>query len=149
MNEAIFNLIGQAVAAETDNKVYARKQMRLGDFIAALEAIPKNEKGESKRVYFDVLDLLPTGFDSYRGYYDHLAIGFKDIDGWGPPVETVIEWAKAAIGSTFEGWKGGDFTMHEKTPLWMANPGNCTDYAVMGVEDNGWKVIIKTMKTED
>ena len=57
--------------------------------------------------------------------YPELAIGFdgaihdrdestarEDIT-----VAALLEILRGAVGKTFEGWKGGDFLMSEKTPL--------------------------------
>ena len=59
--------------------------------------------------------------DSYRGYYEDLAI---------EPSETgvnVVEFIKAceeADGETFTGYKGGDFTMDLDTPIFVAYYGS-------------------------
>ena len=100
-------------------------QMTLGTFIAELEKLPRDN-----RVHFDILALTPTDLDSYRGYYDHLALGYKD-DG-GTTIGDVLDDAKAAMGRTFTGYKGGDYVLAEHTPLWVANYGHsgvrCTDH---------------------
>lgn len=69
---------------------------------------------------------------SYRGYYDHLAI---------EPGECILTVKDAqrdlqqALGRTFVGYKGGEYTMTETTPVWVANWGQCSRYAVCGVGD--------------
>ncbi len=66
---------------------------------------------------------VPLGFDSphsYRGYYDQLAFELaRDIT-----VGQMLAAAKFALGTTFQGWKGGDYTMSEHTPCWLAIEGN-------------------------
>lgn len=62
----------------------------------------------------------PGALKSYRGYYSDLA--FSDTD------ETVIAAnllgrAREANGKTFTGYKGGDYVMNERTPLWRAEWG--------------------------
>lgn len=52
---------------------------------------------------------------SYRGDYSQLA--FETC-----PAVTVGEMlraAESAVGATFEGWKGGDYTMDEATDCWL------------------------------
>jgi hypothetical protein len=64
---------------------------------------------------------------SYRGYYEQLAIGFGPfIEGRGqcyPTVGALLAALDQAIGSTYEGWKGGDFVMHDWSTLWVAQEG--------------------------
>ena len=83
--------------------------MILKDLIATLEAA-------------DPEQVLPLGFGnphSYRGYYDDLAFEpLADVT-----VGSMLADARHALGSTFEGWKGGDFTMTEYTDCWLARHG--------------------------
>lgn len=65
---------------------------------------------------------VPHGFAepmSYRGYYDEVAFE--------PTGETTISamlgHARNALGGTFTGYKGGEFTMDEYTPCWIAEYG--------------------------
>lgn len=60
---------------------------------------------------------------SYRGYYDELAFSPEE----NTTIGEMLEHAKNALGATFEGYKGGDFTMDEFTPCWIAEYGNCGD----------------------
>lgn len=94
--------------------------MRLGNFIKQLEAQPP------KNI---VILKLSTGvrkdwgeLSSYRGYYDELAIqsGSKAVR-----VEEALLNARAALNSTFTGYKGGDFKMFEFTPIWISEYGEC------------------------
>lgn len=58
---------------------------------------------------------------SYRGYYEDLAFEVgRDV-----PVHEMLREAKECLGKTFEGYKGGEFTMHEYTEVWLADWG-CT-----------------------
>ncbi|MXY79729.1 MAG: hypothetical protein F4Y94_08610 [Chloroflexi bacterium] len=70
------------------------------------------------------------GFRSYRGYYEDLAL---------EPAEVTItagslrREAAAAEGHTFEGYKGGDFTMGRDAPLWIATYGSASGLAIVGI----------------
>lgn len=56
-----------------------KKQLTLGEFIFLLDRI---NKGATVR--FDFERFVPTTIDSYRGYYEQLALGFKEpSNGWG------------------------------------------------------------------
>lgn len=67
--------------------------------------------------------VVPLGFarpHSYRGYYEDLA--FEPAEN--VTVRSMLEAARSAIGQTFGGWKGGDYTMDEWTTVWLASPGD-------------------------
>jgi hypothetical protein len=58
---------------------------------------------------------------SYRGYYEDLAFEPKADCA----VRDMLEAAESALGTTYEGWKGGAFTMTEYTDCWLAKRGAC------------------------
>lgn len=83
--------------------------MTLGELIAALEAE-------------DPALVLPEGFvspHSYRGFCDELA--FEPAPN--VTVGQVLDAARGAVGATYHGWKGGEFTMHGNTECWLAVEG--------------------------
>ena len=84
--------------------------MTLGELIAALEKLnPELE--------------VPLGFGephSYRGDYYDLAFEPKR----NVTVGEMLADAKSALGTTYQGYKGGDFTMNEWTTCWLAEYGS-------------------------
>jgi hypothetical protein len=65
---------------------------------------------------------VPLGFHnphSYRGYYD--CVAFEPLEN--TTVGEMLEVAKEALGSTYQGYKGGDFTMSEYTDVYLAEWG--------------------------
>lgn len=58
---------------------------------------------------------------SYRGYYSELA--FEPAAN--VKVGLMLQLAKDALNQTFEGYKGGDFTMKEHSDVYIANWGDC------------------------
>jgi hypothetical protein len=68
----------------------------------------------------------PGSVESYRGYYQDLSIYPTDSSVTVGNLLTVLE---GAVGRTFRGYKGGDFTMDLDTPLWTGSIGP----AIMGV----------------
>ena len=73
--------------------------MRLRKFIEVLEGLPP---------------MLPVGLGraiSWRGVYAELAFEPKA----GATAGDVLKEARAAVGSTFEGYKGGEYVMDEDT----------------------------------
>ena len=87
--------------------------LTLGDLIDRL----RQEPDQSKR--------LKVGFrspHSYRGYYADLAFEITE----GVTVGEMLAAAESALGSTYQGWKGGDYTMHDYTDTWLvAEEGDC------------------------
>ena len=66
--------------------------------------------------------ILPLGFnnpDSYRGYYEELAFEPAENISIGEMLKCAIE----ALGSTYTGYKGGEYTMGEYTDVYLANWG--------------------------
>lgn len=118
------------------------KRMNLGAFIEALEKQPQDHT-----VYFEFACADPTTFDSYRGIYAHLALGFTGGYGAGTQkVSDLLAKAKACVGAEFEGWKGGEYTMGYETELWVANRGCTGDTAIVDVVDHGYMSLIVTAR---
>lgn len=84
--------------------------MTLGELIAALEKPDPSRK-------------VPLGFaspHSYRGIYAELAFEPKaDVT-----VGEMLASARSALGATYEGWKGGEYTMTGYTDCWLAEHGH-------------------------
>lgn len=101
------------------------------------------------RVFYDFCDTTPRGIDSYRGYYDHLALGWSsDIRTLADQtaVKDLLAILRSAIGGTFHGWKGGEYVMNRDSPVWVDNSGECSSTAIVGVsvenEDRDWVYIL-------
>lgn len=93
-------------------------------------------RDQSERVEFDFCGFGPDGLHSYRGYYNHLAIGYRKTtwrDGEDMTVGQLREKLEAAVGKTFEGYKGGDFTMNPKTPVWVADSDEAGGTGIVGL----------------
>jgi hypothetical protein len=66
---------------------------------------------------------VPLGFaspHSYRGDYSDLAFE-AEAD---TTVAAMLAAARSALGRTYEGWKGGEYTMSEWTDCWLAEHGH-------------------------
>ena len=57
--------------------------------------------------------------DSYRGYYEQVA--FEPVPS--ATVGSMLREAQRAVGRTYEGYKGGKFTMDEDTTCVVASYG--------------------------
>lgn len=136
--------IQNAVKASRANTLANSDQLTLGELILKLEPIVKNQKdGDEATVRYDFEYLFPTSIDSWRGSYDELALNFE-TQGEEMKVSEFLKMLKECIGKTFTGYKGGDFTMHKGTPIWVANYSHSGNTAVIDVVDNGYVVLLIT-----
>ncbi len=106
--------------------------MRLGQIIDKLEQMP-----EHLPVCYDTIGDVegignnPGQFDSYRGYYHRLAL---EPDGSRTIVRDFLKQCKYVDGTTFEGYKGGDFIMGRDTIVHVAHYGECTHHRIVAIE---------------
>lgn len=128
--------------------------MTLGELIEALERL--DEDTPIRLDFSSVIAVrdgeqrgleVPGRFISYRGIYAHLAIesaaGYRDDlpahiveRGWRQNGTAVLlaSAAHAAVGTVFEGYKGGEYTMTRDTPVWVAEEGSSTGWALLAVD---------------
>lgn len=131
-------------------------QLSLGELISEIEKIGiQKGNGEIKDVSFDFGSAVPTILDSWRGSYNELALGYE-LSGYDNnekhfsdcKADKFLEHLKSVIGKEFYGWKGGEYVMDENTPVWVANSGNSGNTAIVGVLDDGWRLVIITSYCE-
>ena len=88
------------------------EHLDLGELIATLEAE-------------DPAKVVRLGFHnphSYRGYYEDLAFDVAaDVT-----VSAMLADARAALGKTFQGYKGGDYEMCGSTSVWLVQEPSYT-----------------------
>lgn len=109
----------------------------IGALVAALEGCV-----QTATIQFDFCYTAPADFASYRGFYDHLAIGWNTGD-W-PRVAEFLPRLEATIGREYEGWKGGEYTMRDGTPIWVANRGETGYTAIVSLTVDEGTVVINT-----
>lgn len=88
----------------------ASEQMTLGELIDTIENWPADR---------EITGLCNP--HSYRGYYCDLA--FEPCEK--TTAGELLTACRAAMGRVFTGYKGGDYTMGESTPVWVADYGSC------------------------
>lgn len=120
--------------AHSDMETRANYHLTLGGLLEALGTAP-----DAMTVEFDTGG-SPCRPHSYRGYYSDLALE-KTSDT--VTVASLRREADGALGNTFEGYKGGDFTMSERTPLWNAYYGSCGSAIVDAAISDG-KLVLST-----
>lgn len=104
--------------------------MRLGQLIDALKMSPQ----ENVLLVSGPTSLGPTSVNSYRGYYEDLAIAVEE--GARPKVCDFVRVLEQAIGKTFQGYKGGDYTMDKGTLVWVSNYGRASGCVVDRVDND-------------
>lgn len=139
----------KVVAEARKEELSQLPQIRLGKLIDLLEAVEKKDS----EVYFDFCNVFPTGIDSWRGIYAELALSYENAgrhdDKTPLTVTKLLEILNKANGETFMGYKGGDYVMSRETPISVDNYGQATSTMVVGVIDEGYKVVILTQYKAD
>ena len=117
------------------------KQMTIGELISALK-----RKDQDASIRFDWIYTIPSGgVHSYRGYYEDLAIGYGKANYKDDPkVADVVRWLGDALGKTFQGYKGGEYTMSENTAVWVADYGETGGVGIVDVIEHEGDVVLKT-----
>lgn len=103
--------------------------MKLKDLIAWLEKQPQ-----------DAVVINGFGYaHSYRGYYEDLAFTPVSVT----TVEEMLSNANKAIGSVFQGWKGGGYHMNGDTRCWIAYEGSTVDEPISEDTLSQWEAYIR------
>lgn len=139
-----FQALFDKIAAGAKEEALADKPIiTLGELIAKLEGKDPEAK---LAVQYGGSVLAVDGVDSYRGYYSDLAIDPVATE-FGTVAEG-LELLRDAVGSTFEGYKGGDYTMTNRTLVWVEVYGNYSGQGVTGVETVDGVVVITSEDCE-
>ena len=101
--------------------------LTLGGLINALGVIPV----DYNVIINDNLEQVPCGPHSYRGYYTDLAFSTTSER---TNVKEFSAICADMLDKNLEGYKGGTFTMEEKTPLWISSYGFDSQLAVVDFE---------------
>lgn len=106
--------------------------LTLRSLISQLDKL--NEPDE--KVYFDFGRMYPTEINSYRGYYEDLAIGYTEDYRKNEPqsVAEFLNQLNACLGRSFQGYKGGTYVAGEDSAIWVANWGDTTDTIITEVK---------------
>ena len=121
------------------------KQILLGDLIDAFDC----EFNPELPVYIGNTERSIHSLESYRGYYDQLAIepshGSPDAMKSGD----FASQCRNANGSFFAGYKGGIYRMGRETPVWIADYGYTSCEIASGIFFKDDKCIIETHVLSD
>ena len=86
------------------------EQFTIGELIDRLEQMPRDE----------TVPGLRAEADSYRGYYEHVAIA----PGTGVQAGTLLDLLRKKIGTMMHGYKGGDYMFDTGCRVFVANYGD-------------------------
>jgi len=132
-----------AMLAKAKQDEFAKKPIKtLGEVILLLKAQPP-----FNTIKLDFTDDNPCDLESYRGYYEDLSLDY----GWDTEpivVRDLLKMFEDADGSTYTGYKGGDFIMHRKTLIWVAPYGDCGRMLV-DIQSKGGITTIITQRDND
>ena len=144
-------MVMKMVGIQRENTFLKSNQASLGKFIADLKEAAKDADDDA-HVRYDFGNMIPDHFDSYRGSYDELALGFvgfgyqTDHEYNSVLLTAFIESAEECLSKTFTGYKGGEYRMAEDTPLWCSNYGESGHTYITGARlvESGFFVVIDT-----
>lgn len=112
-----------------------KRFLTLGELIKKLEELPQEAE-----IYFEFCRFVPTTFLSYRGHYQHLALGFsKPYDNNHVTVVELLRKARECVGKTFQGYTGGDYVMGEHTVVYVSDYGETSDTIISDIVSVGWE----------
>lgn len=117
---------------EYNQKMRSKTMFTLGDLIDELEKYPKDWE-----VLIEPFHLVPLYFCSYRGYYHDLCLKYSTREeslGKEITVGKLLDKCNEANGKEFYGYKGGEFLMTRKTPIWVSDSDYSTGMAIAKVE---------------
>ena len=115
-----------------NQKMRSKNMFTLGNLIDELGKYPKNWK-----VLIEPFHLVPLSFHSYRGYYHDLCLTYSTREeslGEEMSVGKLLDMCNATNGKEFYGYKGGEFLMNRKTPIWVSDNDYSTGMAIAKVE---------------
>ena len=119
----------KACIARHQEKV-ASGQLTIGQAIAKLEKLPEELCVIISAPGTEYEGFAPGNMDSYRGYYDQLSIA---PDGGGETVKRLLVNLEGSIGSTYSGWKGGEYTMDKDTWIWISEVGVSSEIMLVDI----------------
>lgn len=137
---SFMNDVHARVSKQIADEAAARNQLTLGEMVILLE-----NADQTKPVRF-TNGRSPGYYDSYRGYYEFVA-----VDPCDDPITVAefLELTKVAIGATYAGYKGGNFTMSKNTPVWISHYGEASGWCVSAITELDTYVEIGGIREDD
>lgn len=122
--------------------------LTLGELIDGLQKVVDADKSDN--MVITTGGTYVSGFSSYRGYYEELAIvPSGDYGSLSLTVAGFLAEAKKVDGSRLGGWKGGQYLMTRENGLWLAHTGECPGIGVERMEETKYYVVLHGKTTSD
>lgn len=128
---------------EEGRRTRAKYQLTLGQLIKSLESSSQYATVECTN------GISPGTPYSYRGYYSDIAFELNDPTEVDLKVKDFLAICRKVLGTTLEGYKGGDFVMDANTPLWLSAWGDASDVAIMDVVRKDDETVLLVVKSLD
>lgn len=128
----------------------AAEPLNYGEFVERLrDAIARAKRGDDEYLSFDWGSAYPSTIDSYRGYYEHVGIGFDGSHG-GCKAGDFLKKLEDALHTDMTGWKGGEYTIHDRCEVWVACNGCTSRTRIVDVQPREYSGIeIITARIDD
>lgn len=109
----------------------SRNTLTLGQLTARLTGVPDDVPVEFRGSGLD--GLTPGRFIAWRGVYADLALEPKDPEGPPTLAGDLLARCRLADGALFQGYKGGDYRMDVRTPVWVDFHGEVHHWGIADV----------------
>lgn len=112
-------------------------QLNLGELITLLATAD-----DLAQVYFDYGYSSPGRLISWRGSYVEMSLtSSTDVT----TVGALLKHLEEMLGTTVEGYKGGDYAVRRDCPMWADDYSECPGTAIVGIDKSSdYQVIIQT-----
>jgi hypothetical protein len=110
--------------------------------------LKKNPRDDYLRIAGSPVGLTPKSVDSYRGYYEDLAINVEP-EHYSMRVGEFVDLLESRIGTTMTGYKGGDYTIGPRTRVWISNYYEASGALVTGTRREDWGCTYITWVNDD
>ncbi|MCA1021540.1 hypothetical protein [Halobacillus litoralis] len=119
-------------------RIDAADNLSIGDLHGEL-----SKYNDDREIIIDDGTFFDGEFDSYRGYYQDLALGFEWKDQELNTVGSLKEMLEKALKiGGMHGYKGGNYRITPDTLVWLANYGSCGKMIVDLKEIEGRLILI-------
>jgi hypothetical protein len=131
-----FDFMDQALSQQILDDVISQGIMTLGELTATLAAIYPETP-----VFINDTNTSASHFESYRGYFGHLAI---QPTHWTKSVGQLLYQARAALTETFTDYSGDTYEATKRTPVWIDYYSVTSGQGLVEVEKHPETVILRT-----
>lgn len=126
-------MIEQLMKVMSDARKQSAGNLAIGEMLKKL-----NNFNDDEKVTFSDGKFFDGTYDSYRGYYEDMYLGWDDEDkGFNTVGQLKETLNKALDDGGMTGYKGGEFSINNSTLVWFSNYGSTGDMIVDIQKING------------